>query len=672
MKLTFRLALAVTTLFLCHNMAFAQSVILNETFDEFTNKGGNDNDWAPKGYSTVPDNYNNFTLQNVYKANKCIKLGKTNEGGSIKTPSLKFEGNATLTFRAGAWNNRKEHSAIKVSISNGKLSKGIIQINKGKFMEYTVSITDVKESPTITIEAEKPKNNRFFLDDLKVETAAPDPHTPVADPILPDDFTFWLINNREHKPTFTIKAPHGTTVYYNINSRVTPTKDNAQKVVGEQTFILSETAKVQAVAYNRAGKASNVVARTYTLGPTVKTIGAFKELQDGTEACLYLRDEQNARVLFAKDGKAYVRDNSGAMRCHIPHASRTFMHNQHIAGWVIGKKEIKDGMAVFESTEHTNTIYLIIADKVTESDIKPKTITPTVYSDHYADWVTLKDVIVGEEGRGNADGSAIKVADCFHLSNKKYIPPYAGSIVDITGIALPTAEGGKQICPIFENNRNPVVYVIDEQRPFTIPKRRIEHAAVRVLRTLSPNYWNTLCLPFSTTIKGCKLREYDTVAGEIMKFKPSDAIEAGKPYLIKPEAELSVLYFENVDIEPVHEITVTHGSYSFAGTYSPLTLKTNKTERFLKPDGSLAYPQTEDKARIRGVRAYFKIPVNSVSAKVMTDTEGSGPTAIADVPEKDRLQEYKIYDLCGRYVGNSLQSLQKGIYIVNGKKMIIR
>ena len=107
------------------------------------------------------------------------------------------------------------------------------------------------------------------------------------------------------------------------------------------------------------------------------------------------------------------------MRCHIPNASRTFMHNQHIAGWVIGKKEIKDGMAVFESTEHTNTIYLIIADKVTESDIKPKTITPTVYSDHYADWVTLKDVIVGEEGRGNADGSAIKVADCFHLSNKK-------------------------------------------------------------------------------------------------------------------------------------------------------------------------------------------------------------------------------------------------------------
>ena len=47
MKLTFRLALAVTTLFLCHNMAFAQSVILNETFDEFTNKAGNDNDWAP-------------------------------------------------------------------------------------------------------------------------------------------------------------------------------------------------------------------------------------------------------------------------------------------------------------------------------------------------------------------------------------------------------------------------------------------------------------------------------------------------------------------------------------------------------------------------------------------------------------------------------------------------
>ena len=56
-------------------------------------------------------------------------------------------------------------------------------------------------------------------------------------------------------------------------------------------------------------------------------------------------------------------------------------------------------------------------------------------------------------------------------------------------------------------------------------------------------------------------------------------------------------------------------------------------------------------------------------------TEGQGSEALADGisdVSTRRLDTNKIYSINGQYVGNSLRSLPKGIYIVNGKKTVIR
>ena len=47
-------------------------------------------------------------------------------------------------------------------------------------------------------------------------------------------------------------------------------------------------------------------------------------------------------------------------------------------------------------------------------------------------------------------------------------------------------------------------------------------------------------------------------------------------------------------------------------------------------------------------------------------------TDINDVDVASSPNETRIYTLAGRYVGNSTRGLAKGVYIINGKKTVIR
>ena len=148
------------------------TTIFSETFDKCNGTGGNDNTW--KEISTTPaisaDN-TGWTNANSYGASKCARYGTSKKLGSATTPQLNFTGDATLTFRAGAWSGDK--TTLKLSISNGTLSATTVTMKSGAFSEYTINITDVTAKPTITFEGEAAKSSRFFLDDVVVTQTTP-------------------------------------------------------------------------------------------------------------------------------------------------------------------------------------------------------------------------------------------------------------------------------------------------------------------------------------------------------------------------------------------------------------------------------------------------------------------------------------------------------------------
>ena len=148
------------------------TTIFSETFDKFTGTGGNDGSWsgsiASSTATTSTDN-TGWTFTKGYAAKQCAKFGAKNGLGSATTPTLIFTGDATLTFRAGAWSG--DAKTLNISISNGTLSQATVTLADGAFTKYSISITGVTSNPTITFAGKQNSKARFFLDDVVITQA---------------------------------------------------------------------------------------------------------------------------------------------------------------------------------------------------------------------------------------------------------------------------------------------------------------------------------------------------------------------------------------------------------------------------------------------------------------------------------------------------------------------
>ena len=222
--------------------------------------------------------------------------------------------------------------------------------------------------------------------------------------------------------------------------------------------------------------------------------------------------------------------------------------------------------------------------------------------------------------------------------------------------------------------------------------------------------WNTLCLPFAlgnamadeghhfdgTLLEGATVMELSTVSsglssgGELtLTFINALSIEAGKPYIVKWASADNLVnpVFNGVNIintEPTpveFEFEGNSAKCQFVGNYNPkeITAATNRNNIVVLAGGNKLGYTTSDRTIENGkalgaFRAYFYIPekdgTTGASSFVLnfddeeTTQTGIGHTEITDITEKADA----IYDLQGRRVENP----KKGLYIVNGKKVVIK
>ncbi len=150
--------------------SFDKCINDDELYDGFT--GGNDDLWSGNIATEIAvfaDN-NDWTFDNVFGANQCIKLGTSSLQGKATTPAIKFSGDATLTFRAAPWNEEKTFS-VTVSVEGGTADKTSFTLDK-HWNDLTVQITDITESVTITFSTGS-KKQRIFLDEIRLMPADP-------------------------------------------------------------------------------------------------------------------------------------------------------------------------------------------------------------------------------------------------------------------------------------------------------------------------------------------------------------------------------------------------------------------------------------------------------------------------------------------------------------------
>ncbi|RKV71819.1 MAG: hypothetical protein D8B56_05795, partial [Alloprevotella sp.] len=177
--------------------SWGQKVVLHETFDNFKGEGGNPTEKHPEGQWSGSMKSPKITSRQlsdwqhvgeIYQAYQCAKVGKAAQSASLTTPALTgLSGKAVLTFRAGSWDNKKYSHDIKISIvDGGTLTPAQVTLEAGKFNTYTFTIEGATATSKIRIEGAAPKNNMFFLDDVKVvaseEGGQVNPPTPPTPP----------------------------------------------------------------------------------------------------------------------------------------------------------------------------------------------------------------------------------------------------------------------------------------------------------------------------------------------------------------------------------------------------------------------------------------------------------------------------------------------------------
>ena len=114
---------------------------------------------------------------------------------------------------------------------------------------------------------------------------------------------------------------------------------------------------------------------------------------------------------------------------------------------------------------------------------------------------------------------------------------------------------------------------------------------------------------------------------------------------------------------------LTTATVSFKGTYSPIVWDTeNKSILFVGENTTLYYPKSG--AFVNACRAYFELSDDSQAREFVMNFEDDA-TGISDalrLNDKGQMTNDNFYDLQGR----KIEKPTKGLYIHNGKKVIIK
>ena len=612
-----------------------------ETFDATSGTGGNDNQFSGNiASSKIQCDQEGWSSTKCGGANQCLKFGTGSEDGICTTPQIILLGKqGVLYFDAAGWASGQKTLEITANEGVTFQESTTFDLTAAKW-QRSIAIHFTLESATylqLTF-----TGRRGFLDNIRVEEDV----TAINAPTLPDEYLFWPKTTETATTNITLIPSDSTTVYYTTDG-TEPSETNGNIATLTTNFMITGTTTVKARAYYQ-GIASDLVSKTYTEGETVNSITAFKAKNEGDEVRLFIPYDSQARVLHGQDGKAYLYDNTGPL-CLDFGTTATFnpmpKDNQHVAGWIIGKKQTADGLLKLVATSNTNTNHLALADRVSEPNIAPTEIDPhSGISNLIGGWVK---------------GSNIRCIENYIIDDTN---AYDRALVDVSGIVT----ASNTITPMRIMDNRPLTFVIDEDMEFNSPAADLRHVTVRLKRTLKANQWNTFCIPMELPfLEGLELRKFSNVNGNVMHFDNCYYIEAGMPYLAKPIEDLVDPVLDDVTLSSQSARNVEDNDFEFKATYSPMDLETDKTELFLTSSGKLAYPSSEAAATIKGLRAYFKVPAGA-DARLNIDGIDTSLELVNDVQCSSFNIQY--YDLQGRKVSNPA----KGIYISNHKKVVIK
>ena len=195
-----------------------------------------------------------------------------------------------------------------------------------------------------------------------------------------------------------------------------------------------------------------------------------------------------------------------------------------------------------------------------------------------------------------------------------------------------------------------------------------------------PAGWSTICLPYATTVTALgaeQVQEFIGFDGKTLSFQKveSGELAAHTPYLIyfaaeKPASTTPWFYVDNVTAGKPE--AVTHGNVTFCGNYTA-----NKSMEGLygvaDKEGEQYIMRGGANSTLGSTGAFFTVSGTEANAlRIKLDVN---PTGIDEITAGGNGQPFDVYSLSGvkvRSHATTTDGLPQGIYIINGKKYIVK
>ena len=214
-------------------------------------------------------------------------------------------------------------------------------------------------------------------------------------------------------------------------------------------------------------------------------------------------------------------------------------------------------------------------------------------------------------------------------------------------------------------------------------------------RTLTKDgNWNTLCLPFSlneeqiaaSPLEGATIKELDAAASSFnngtmtLAFTAVNEIEAGKPYIVKwaSSSNISNPVFSGVTISSTMPTAVefnvvgSSDKCKFIGQYSPFTIDANNKDEILFVGAGDKIGYSKHARTLKSCRAHFELPSATLARSININWGEGEISEIKSVIPALFEGDSAIYNLQGQRVANGKKPTAKGLYIKNGKKVVIK
>ena len=189
--------------------------------------------------------------------------------------------------------------------------------------------------------------------------------------------------------------------------------------------------------------------------------------------------------------------------------------------------------------------------------------------------------------------------------------------------------------------------------------------------------FGTICLPYKASYAGAEIYSIaEANAAGITLEKVTGLLEAGKPYFYMAsdvngqdnKGAVRNVNFFRADFD-TYDVADPGENNGLIGTFSAITAP--KGDNFYVLSGNKLYYTTDAEVNVGANKAYIdksKIVNKGGEAKAFIDFDELEATGIDAVDTAKTLKDGKFYDLSGREVANPT----RGLYIVNGKKVLIR